>query len=52
MTRQLTCSSPGKVEGDDGCVLLIPKEVNERRYLSFYKEGEIHTFRRQSDTTT
>ena len=32
MTRQLTCSSPGKVEGDDGCVALIPKEVNEQRY--------------------
>ena len=51
MTRQLTCSSPGKVEGDDGCVSLIPKEVNEQLYMSFYK-GETHTFRRQSETTT
>ena len=51
MTHQLTCSSPGKVEGDDGCVPLIPKEVNEEGYMSFYKEGETHTFRRQSETT-
>ena len=52
MTRQLTCSSPGKDEGDDECVALIPKEVSEERNMSFYKEGEIHTFRRQSETTT
>ena len=52
MTRQLTCSSPGKVEVVDGCVALIPKEVNEQRYQSFYKEGETHTFRRQSEMTT
>jgi hypothetical protein len=41
MTRQLTCSSPGKVEGDDGCVPLIPKEVNEQQYMSFYKMRHI-----------
>ena len=41
MTRQLTCSSPGKVEGVDGCVALIPKEVNEHRYQSFYKVRHI-----------
>ena len=34
MTRQLTCSSTGKVEGDDGFVALIPKEINAQRYLS------------------
>jgi len=52
MTRQLTCSSPGKVEGDDGCIRLIPKEISEQLYMPFYKEGETHTFRRQSETTT
>ncbi len=41
MTRQLTCSSPGKVEGDDGCVSLIPKEVNEQLYMPFYKVRHI-----------
>jgi hypothetical protein len=52
MIRQLTCSSPGKVEGSDECIRLIPKEVSEQRYMSFYKEGETHIFRRQSETTT
>ena len=51
MTRQLICSSPGKVEGVDGCVALISKEANEQRYQSF-KECEALTFRRQSDTIT
>jgi hypothetical protein len=37
MIRHLTCSSPGKVEGDDGCIRLMPKEVSEQRYMSFYK---------------
>ena len=41
MTRQMTCSSPGKVEGNHGCVPLIPKEVNEQQYMSFYKMRHI-----------
>ncbi len=51
MTRKLTCSSPGKGEGNDVCIRLIPKEVSAQRYMSFYlsyKEDETHTFRRQS----
>jgi hypothetical protein len=41
MTRQLTCSSTGKVEVVDGCVALIPKEVNEQRYLPLRKVRHI-----------
>jgi hypothetical protein len=41
MTRQLTCSSPGKVEDDDGCRRLIPKGVSVQRYMSLYKVRHI-----------
>lgn len=51
MTRQQTYSSPGKVEGVDGCVRLIPREVSQQR-IHVILEGEIHTFRRYSETAT
>ena len=41
-----------KGEGDEGYIQLVPEEVSGQRYMSFYKEDETPTFRRQSETIT